>query len=95
MSEINGKKYEFVLGKIIDELVEECRTLLKEHCKILVEDDETGKNTVVYSIGLGEKEIDDELLFQSAICHYKDFLIMQIKERNKHIILVNERREEY
>ena len=92
---IEGKWYNFQLGTIDDELVEECRTLLEEHCRILVEDEEIEKNTMGYSIGTGEREIDDELLFQSAIVHYKEYLRKQIEERNKHIIAVKEYREEW
>lgn len=88
--DFKGKEYRFKLGVIDDEMVEECRGFLKEYCKNMVEYEEIGKNTIGYSIGIGEKEIDDELLFQSAIAHYKEYLRKQLDERNSHTIYASE-----
>lgn len=85
-----GKEYNFKMGVIADELADECRALLKEYCRILVEYEEIPTNSVGHSIGTGKRDIDDELLFESAITHYTEYLRNQIKERNKHIIVVKE-----
>lgn len=84
----SGKEYFFKMGEIADEMVEECRALVKEYYKNLVEDDEINKNTIGYQIGIGEKDISDELLFETAISCYKENIKNKIKERNRHIILV-------
>ena len=91
--DFEGKNYCFKVGKITDEMIEECRALLKEYCKNLVDDDEINTNTIGYTIGTGAREISDALLFESAIANYKEFLRKQIQERNKHIILVNEEKD--
>lgn len=71
MNNIKGKKYEFVLGVINDELVEEYRENLLRYCQKR----DFEKDKIGYKVASGEREIDDELLFQSAIC----FAIKYIK----------------
>ena len=88
--DFKGKEYHFKMGEIADEMVEECRALMKEHCKNMVEDDEIGANTNGYAIGTGAREITDEVLFEVAIYHYKEYLQEKIRERNSHIIIVKE-----
>ena len=90
---IKGKEYCFKLGEIDDEIVEDCREYLKKYCQILVEDEEIGKNTIGYAIGIGKKEISDEILFQEAICYYKSYLKEKVDEHYRHIIYVPELHE--
>ena len=86
--QFKGKIYSFQLGEIDDSLVEECRSLLKDYCQIQVEEESINPNTIGYAIGKGERTVDDELLFQAAIVHYKEYLAEQVKEHNSHIIVI-------
>lgn len=70
MNNIKGKKYEFTLGEINDELVEEYRETLLKYCKVT----DFEKDKIGYKVASGEMEINDELLFQSAICFAKEYL---------------------
>lgn len=86
--DFKGKEYQFKLGVIDAEMVEECRALLKTNCQNLVEDEEISTNTIAYLVGTEKEEVSDAMLFQSAISHYKIYLTKQIEERNKHIVMV-------
>ena len=66
---IEGKKYCFVLGKINDELVEEYKELLLKYCKQL-----NDPNMIGSKIARGEKELTDDIVFQSAICFATEYL---------------------
>lgn len=92
---MEAKEYTFQLGEINDGIVEECRSLLENYCKIQVEEESISPNTAVYAIGRGEKTVDDELLFQAAIVHYKEYLTEQIKEHNRHIVVIPDVKKEW
>lgn len=73
---IKGKKYEFILGEIDDELVEEYRATLLNYCNVANFD----KSQIGHKVATGEMEINDELLFQSAICFAKEYLKEYLKK---------------
>lgn len=62
-------RYEFELGEIDDELVEEYKTLLLKYCETF-----DNPNTIGYEVAKGERELTDYLVFQSAICYAKEYL---------------------
>lgn len=84
---IKGKRYNFVLGEIGDELVEEYKILLLQECEKL-----NNPNMHGYKIARGEKELTDDMVFQTAICYAKEYLKMKklIGEIKKQNLSVNE-----
>lgn len=64
-----ANRYEFGLGAIDDELVEEYKTLLVKYGKKL-----NNPNMIGYKIAKGERELTDYIVFQSAICFAKEYL---------------------
>lgn len=70
-----AKKYEFELGEIDDELVEEYKELLYKYCEKIKNPDAIG-----YKIARGELELTDEIVFQSAICYAKEQILKDLKE---------------
>ncbi|MCR5691096.1 MAG: hypothetical protein K6G62_02650 [Eubacterium sp.] len=67
--EIKGKKYCFVLGTIDDELVEEYKEVVLKYCEQV-----TDTNAIGYKIARGERELTDDIVFQTAICFAKEYL---------------------
>lgn len=63
------KNYEFELGEINDELVEEYKVLALQYCKQLNNTDMIGSK-----IARGEMELTDDLVFLSAIFFAKEYL---------------------
>lgn len=61
--------YNFVLGEINDELVEEYKELLLKYGEQL-----SNPNMIGYKIARSELELTDDILFQSAICFAKEYL---------------------
>ena len=66
---ISGKEYNFVLGEINDELVDEYKELLIAYSMKI-----KNTNLIGYKVANGELELTDELVFQTAICFAKDYL---------------------
>jgi len=64
-----ANKYEFELGEINDELVEEYKELLYKYSERI-----ENPNAIGYKIARGEFELTDEILFQSAVCFAKEHL---------------------
>lgn len=61
--------YEFELGEINDELVEEYKELLLQYSNQL-----NDPNMIGSKIARGERELTDDIVFQSAICFAKEYL---------------------
>ena len=61
--------YEFELGEINDELVEEYKELLYKYAEKLKD-----PNMIGSRIAKGELELTDDIVFQSAICFAKEYL---------------------
>lgn len=65
-----GKEYKFILGEINDEIVEEYKVLLLEYAKSL-----KNPNMIGYKITHGDLKLTDDILFQTAICFAKEYLL--------------------
>lgn len=61
--------YHFELGEINDTLVENYKELLLKYCKQL-----NDPNVIGSKIARGEKELTDDIVFQSAICFATEYL---------------------
>ena len=68
-----ANKYEFELGEINDELVEEYKELLCKYCENI-----ENPNAIGYKIARGEAELTDEIVFQSAICFATEHLRKEV-----------------
>lgn len=64
-----ANRYDFELGEVNDELVEEYKELLYKHCASI-----KNPNLIGYKIARGELELTDEIVFQTAICFAKEHL---------------------
>lgn len=64
-----GRYYEFELGEINDELVDEYKALLMRYAETF-----TNPNLVGYKIAKGEQELTDDIVFQTAICYAQEYL---------------------
>lgn len=64
-----ANRYKFELGEINDGLVEEYKTLVIKYCEKL-----DNPNTIGYEITKGERELTNDLVFQSAICYATEYL---------------------
>lgn len=82
---IIGRKYEFTMGWSGDEKVEECRTLFKDYLRLRTEkgDFKEYPKAIGHLIAIDEMELTDDLLFESAIEHFKDFLKEELQKEQR------------
>ena len=73
--EAAANKYEFELGEIDDELVDEYKEWLMKYCEKIIKN----PNAIGYKIARGKSELTDEIVYQSAICFAKEYLKEYLK----------------